>query len=82
MSANPEHIQRRTRPTAEGLIMHPDALWSYAQIALYSSLEYNYILNDVSCRPGFPKPIRITPTAHPRYKAGEVMAYFESHQER
>lgn len=81
MSADPDRIQRPARPRADGLLMHERALWSYAHIALYSGYEYNYVLNDLSCRPDFPKPIRAVPGAHPRYIAGEIMAYFESHQE-
>lgn len=83
MSSNPDitPIERPAKPRADGVLMHPRALWSYAHIALYSGYAYNYIVNDLSARIDFPKPIRASVGAQPRYRAGEVMAYFESRQE-
>lgn len=80
MSANP--IQRPSKPRDDGLIVHPEVLWSLTHISLYSGLEYNYIANEIVFREGFPKPIRITgPKGHPRYIAGQVMEWFKKHQE-
>lgn len=78
---NPTPVERRAIPRADGLVMHPRALWSFAHIALYSSYEYNYVVNVLSVMEDFPKPIRIMGKAgKPRFKAGEIMRWFEEHQ--
>lgn len=83
MSANPDEsrIERPARPRADGLLMHPRALWSFAQIVLYSNFKYNYVVNFLSVQPDFPKPVRIGGKGQPRYIAGDVMAWFESHRD-
>lgn len=83
MSSNPDitPIERIAKPRADGILMHPRALWSYAHVALYSGYAYNYVVNELSCRPDFPKPTRAAPGAQPRYIAGEVMDFFEKRLE-
>lgn len=84
MSSNPETtpLERPTRPRADGVVIHRNARWSFAHIALWSGYEYNYVVNVWSVRPDFPKPIRVSgPGGQPRYIAGDVMDWFDSHQE-
>lgn len=84
MSANPDvtPIERPARPTAEGVIIHRNARWSFAHFALWAGYEYNYVVNALSVKPDFPKPIRIGgPKGHPRFVAGDLMDWFDRHQE-
>lgn len=82
MSANPTPINRPADPREDGLIVHPEVLWSKDHIALYSGYEYNYIANFITMQPDFPKPIRATgPKSNPRYIAGQVMEWFKLRQE-
>lgn len=52
-------------------------LWSLATIALYAELSPSHVAQKVVCQPDFPKAIRINGTGKPRWKAGEVMQWFE-----
>lgn len=52
-------------------------LWGYDELAKYSKLSRAYIANSIVVRPGFPKPIRLGPKAHPRWVSEEVMKWFE-----
>lgn len=52
-------------------------LWSIATIALYAELSHSHVAQKVVCQPDFPKPIRILGTGKPRWKAGDVMQWFE-----
>lgn len=55
-------------------------LWSADTIAEYAELSPDYVKNAVTKRPDFPRPIRLEGNGHPRWKAGEVMAFFEANQ--
>lgn len=84
MSANPDitPIERPSRPRADGVIIHRNARWSFAHISLWMGYEYNYVVNVLSVREDFPKPIRVGGArGQPRYIAGEIMRWFDSHQD-
>lgn len=53
-------------------------LWSLATIAAYAELSESHVAQKVVSKPGFPRPIRLDGNGHPRWLAGEVMAYFEA----
>ena len=55
-------------------------LWSLATIAEYAELSASHIAQKVVCQPDFPRPIRILGSGKPRWKAGDVMAWFEANQ--
>lgn len=42
-------------------------------IAAMLSFKPRYVLENLSCRPDFPKPLRLDGTGHPRWKASEVL---------
>ncbi len=81
MSANPESID--TLAAALRLVaLGGRELWGFDEIAAYSKFTRNYVVNDITARPDFPKPIRLGKdgSGHPRYVASEVMAWFERHR--
>lgn len=55
-------------------------LWSLATIANYAELSESHVAQKVVCKPAFPRPIRLDGSGHPRWLAGEVMAYFEANR--
>lgn len=63
-------------------------LWSTEAIATYLQRPAQVIRERVVCLPGFPRPIRLPAlsggkaTAHPRWKAAEVIAWAESYQDK
>ena len=63
-------------------------LWSTEAIATYLQRPAQVVRERVVCLPGFPRPIRLPAaagskaTAHPRWKAAEVIAWTESHREK
>jgi predicted DNA-binding transcriptional regulator AlpA len=42
-------------------------------VAALISFKPRYVLENLSCRPDFPRPLRLDGTGHPRWKAGEVL---------
>lgn len=84
MSANPNDLSTIASALQRiALANNPRELWGYAEIAAYSKFEFNYVANVISGQPDFPKPIRaVNPRSHPRYVAGEVMAWFEGRKEK
>jgi predicted DNA-binding transcriptional regulator AlpA len=62
-------------------VFHERALWSVADIARYTSMSPSRIRDSIVCQPDFPRAIRATPTSHPRWRAGDVWAWFEARQE-
>lgn len=61
------------------------ALWSTKEIGEYLQRPQQVVRDRVVCVPGFPKAIRLPNaggigTAHPRWKASEVIAWVESYQ--
>jgi len=63
-------------------------LWSTEAIAAYLQRPAQVVRERIVCLPGFPAPIRLPvsagskATAHPRWKASEVIAWTESHREK
>ena len=62
------------------------ALWSTKEIGEYLQRPAQVVRDRVVCVPGFPKAIRLPNagglgTAHPRWKASEVIAWAESFQD-
>jgi hypothetical protein len=54
------------------LIMHPEALWCLADVAVYFRRGETKARQIVS-QPGFPKPVRLLgPDSHPLWRAGDV----------
>ena len=74
MSINPDTIEA-IRQVAQ--IPTERRLWSIATIAEYCELSASHVAQKIVCQPDFPKPIRILGTGKPRWKAGEVMQWFE-----
>jgi hypothetical protein len=73
-------IARRPVIPASQQLWDADALASYFLVTRRAALERYAVL------PSFPRPIRIEladgKTSRPRWKAAEVMAWAERHQER
>lgn len=62
------------------------ALWSTKEIGEYLQRPAQVVRDRVVCVPGFPKAIRLPNagglgTAHPRWKASEVIEWVESFQD-
>jgi hypothetical protein len=60
-------------------------LWDIASIAAYLKRDPQVVRERMACLPSFPKAIRLptkTGRAQPLYKATEVIAWTNSHQER
>ncbi|NYE62225.1 hypothetical protein FHW58_003440 [Duganella sp. 1224] len=60
-------------------------LWDIASIAAYLKRDPQVVRERMACLPSFPKAIRLptkTGRAQPLYKAMEVIAWTNSHQER
>lgn len=60
-------------------------LWDIATIAAFLKREPQVVRERMACLPTFPKAIRLqtkTGRAQPLYKATEVIAWTNSHQER
>lgn len=53
-------------------------LWSLATIAAFLEYEEVYVANEIVKRPDFPRPTKIGGTGHPRWKAGDVMAWADT----
>lgn len=62
------------------MILDPRTLWSMAEVAEYSRYSATQVRRIVA-QPDFPTAIRVYAGAHPRWKAGEVMEYFEAKRE-
>lgn len=62
------------------------ALWGADEIADYLAVSRRQAAEKVVMLPGFPQPIRLPVLrggkGHPRWKAAEVIAWAESHQEK
>lgn len=56
----------------------PDALWSLQDVADYLGVCKKSVYN-LRHGQGFPQPIRLHETAHPRYRAGDVIEWAKSH---
>ncbi len=60
-------------------------LWGVSEIAAYLKVEPRHVGERYACLPGFPRAIRLPSQGrgrgHPRYKAAEVIAWAEKHQE-
>jgi len=61
-------------------------LWDFETIALYLKRSQQQVRERVACLPTFPKAIRLPiasgeRAAHPLFRASEVIAWAESHQE-
>lgn len=69
---------------APAIPLHVD-LWSAAEIAAYLKMTPRHILERYAPRPDFPKAIRLPAQSggpgQPRWKASEVIAWAERHQE-
>lgn len=72
---------RALRKPANDLVFNERALWSIGDIARYASMSPNYVRDTITCQPDFPPAIRITPTAHPRWRAGDVWMWFENRKQ-
>lgn len=59
--------------------LHPDAWWSTSSIALWLDYSVSRVEAKVVNLPGFPEPEHFWEGAHPRWKAGEVMAFWARH---
>lgn len=60
-------------------------LWDMAMIAAYLKRNVQVVRERMSCLPDFPKAIRLPTTsgrAYPLYRAKEVIAWANSHQEK
>ena len=60
-------------------------LWDIASIAAYLKRDPQVVRERMACLPDFPKAIRLptkTGRAQPLYKAAEVIAWTNRHQER
>lgn len=74
-------IKKLTRPTIPLSI----DLWDIAIIGQYLKREPQVVRERIAVLPSFPQPIRLPAvkgSAHPLYKAREVIAWAESLQER
>lgn len=58
------------------VMVHPDALWSIRSIAKWSDYSYSTVANTFVNDPDFPKPVPQDGTRKPRWRAGDVMAFF------
>lgn len=76
-----EAVAKQIRPTIPLSI----DLWDIATIAAYLKRDPQVVRERMACVPSFPKAIRL-PTkggrAQPLYKASEVIAWVNQHQER
>lgn len=66
--------------TANAPIFHERALWTLDDIARYASMSKSRLRESIVYKPDFPAAIRPVPSAHPKWKAGEVWAWFEAHR--
>ena len=60
-------------------------LWDIALIAQYLKRDPQSVRERIACLPSFPRAIRVPTKAgrsHPLYRAKEVIAWVQSHQER
>lgn len=57
-------------------------LWGLAEIADYSGYTLSTVQQNYVCKPDFPEAIRVERGAHPRWVAGEVMAWFEGKRKK
>lgn len=77
-----EAIAKRVQPAVPFSVQ----VWSTETIAAYLQRPPQVVRERIVCLPGFPAPIRLPvaagskATAHPRWKAKEVIARTESHQ--
>lgn len=56
-------------------IMHPEALWSLADVAVYFRCQETHA-RKLSAQPDFPRPVRfLGDRSYPRWFAGEVWAW-------
>lgn len=58
----------------------PDALWSLQDVADYLGV-CKRTLYALRFSPNFPQPIKLHQNAHPRYRAGDVIAWSQSNRE-
>lgn len=58
------------------VLVHPDALWSIRSIAKWADYSYSAIAKNFITDPDFPKPAPQDGTRKPRWRAGDVMAFF------
>ena len=61
------------------------ALWSLAEIAAFLKMSPHSVRQRIVPLPGFPQAIRLPSgktKPHPRWKAKEVIAWADKHQER
>lgn len=61
-------------------IFHERALWDLEDISAYSRFSTSHLRDKVVCLPDFPPAIGVTPTSHPRWRAGLVWEFFEARQ--
>lgn len=71
-------IERLAAPT---LPLSVD-LWDTKYIAAYLKRSVTTVRDRVVIRPDFPRPIRLERVGNALYKAREVVAWAESHQEK
>jgi len=60
-------------------------LWDMAMIAAYLKRNVQVVRERMACLPDFPKAIRLPTTsvrAYPLYRAKEIIAWANSHQEK
>lgn len=55
-------------------------LWSVRTIAAFADLSESHVAQKIVNREDFPRPSKIDGVGHPRWPAGEVMAWFEAHR--
>lgn len=58
--------------------IHPDAWWSTSTIARWMDYSVKRVEAKIVSDPTFPPPERFWDGAHPRWKAGKVMAWFDA----
>lgn len=52
-----------------------DELWTVKDIAAFGKWAATYVSNSIVFLPGFPRPVRITENAKPRWIASQVKAW-------
>lgn len=84
MSTTPDNLPLETITAAlRAAALGGRELWGYDEIAAYSKFEKTYVVNVIAAKPDFPRPIRVVNArSHPRWKAGDVMDWFEARQEK
>lgn len=63
-------------PRDREILVHPDALWSIRSIAKWADYSYSAIAQNFVTQPDFPRPVPQDGSRKPRWRAGDVMAYF------